>query len=585
MIAALRQAVRMRRDWLLRRPFWRLVAHFGFRLFSSVGDSGEDGLGLSIGAILALLAAPGGFVAILILDKYSSLLNFFRGTRSFDPYTSSLPDQYFFLAFSMAVTGIVTVLKWDNIFPDRRDYMNLAPLPIATRQIFLANIIAITLVALIFAVDVNAASSLVFPMDVTMEQPRFIFFLQFAGAHFVGVVLSSLFAFFALFAVIGTLMAVLPDAVFRRISLPVRVLIVILLLSLLGTIVAVPDYLRSIASHPHSLMRWLPPLWFLGVVRVILGKAGPELVHLGSIGLRAMAGVLLLAPLAYAVSYYRYFIRIPETLDTTLRTRAPRKVLPIGSIDRMVLRSSFERATYRFTLKTLLRNQRHSLLLGAFAGLGLVIAMQTVASADGVTVGGPPATEILSAPFILAYFLLSGLRFVFDLPAELRANWVCQVILDHDKRESIALARKVMFTFVLPWLLLAGFPLSVFFWGWALGGGHIAVVTGSCYFLTEVLLRRFRKIPFTCSYLAWKQNATVMILLYIFGFWGFCVLLPQMENALARRSPLYLWIVAALALPATLVLRKLRNDEDEEQFLVFEEVTAPPFEVLNISGR
>ena len=236
----------------MRRPFWRLVAHSGLRLFSSASDSGEAGPGLSIGAILALLAAPGGFVSLLILDKYSSLLNFFRGTRSFDPYMSSLPDQYFFLSFSMVVTGIVTVLKWDNIFPDRRDYLNLSPLPIATRQIFFANITAITLVALAFAVDVNAASSLLFPMDVTMQQPRFVFFLQFAGAHFAGVVLGSLFAFFALFAVIGTLMAVLPYAVFRRISLLVRVLIVILLLSLLGTIVAVPEYLRSIALHPHS---------------------------------------------------------------------------------------------------------------------------------------------------------------------------------------------------------------------------------------------------------------------------------------------------------------------------------------------
>ena len=223
-------------------------------------------------------------------------------------------------------------------------------------------------------------------------------------------------------------------------------------------------------------------MWFLGVVRSILGKAGPELAHLGTVGLRAMACVLLLAPLVYAISYYRYFIRIPETLDTTLRNRAPRKVLPMGSIDRMVLRSSYERATYRFTLKTLLRSQRHSLLLGAFAGMGLVIAMQTVASADPVTFVALPATEMLSVPFILAYFLLSGLRFVFDLPAELRANWVYQVILDHEKRESEGLARKVMLTFVLPWLLLVCFPLSVRFWGWTLGAGHIAVVIGIMLF-------------------------------------------------------------------------------------------------------
>ena len=43
----------------------------------------------------------------------------------------------------MTVTGAVAVWRWDAIFPDRRDFMNLVPLPISTRTIFFANLVAV----------------------------------------------------------------------------------------------------------------------------------------------------------------------------------------------------------------------------------------------------------------------------------------------------------------------------------------------------------------------------------------------------------------------------------------------------------
>src|SRR5690242_15022976 len=54
----------------------------------------------------------------------------------------------------------------------------------------LANITAIVLIALAFAVDVNAVSSLFFPMEVTMEEPKFAAYVYFARAHFAGVLLA-----------------------------------------------------------------------------------------------------------------------------------------------------------------------------------------------------------------------------------------------------------------------------------------------------------------------------------------------------------------------------------------------------------
>lgn len=582
MITAAREAIHTRWARLLERPFWRLAAHFGMKLFS--GD-GEGGLELGAGTVLALLAAPGAFISIMLLDKYSGLLRFLRGNHNFDPYATSVPDQYFFLTFSMAITGIVTVLKWDSIFPDRRDYMNLAPLPIATRRIFLANVTAIVLIAVAFAVDVNAVSSLFFPMVVTMEEPRFVAYVQFARAHFAGVLLASLFVSFALFALIGTLMVLLPDSIFRRISIYVRVLVVILLLGLLCSTFAVAPLLSTPHAGASSFLRWLPPVWFLGLSRMILGKADVAMAQMGIIGLWAVIAVAILAPLVYVLSYYRYFIRIPETLDTTLRSRAPRILFPMRLMDWFVLRSAYERATYRFAMKTLLRNDRHSLIFGGFAGLGIVIASQTLLSAVNQKSGAAPSAAMISVPFTLAYFLICGLRFVFDLPAELRANWVHRVILDPEQQAPADAARKVILTFVLPWILLICLPFYLYYWSWTVGAVLAAVLIAGCYLLADGLLRRFAKIPFACSYPAWSQSATVIVLFYILGLWAFSSILPRLEHALLLKSVWYLWGLVAALLAARLALRRLRDDDPRSKILVFEEAPDTPFELLNLAGH
>jgi hypothetical protein len=581
-ITAAREAIYKRWTRLLEQPFWRLVAHFGMKLFSG---NGEGGLELGAGTALALLAAPGAFISIMLLDKYSGLLRFFRGNHGFDPYAASVPDQYFFLTFSMAITGIVTVLKWDNIFPDRRDYINLAPLPIATRRIFLANVTAIVLIAVAFAVDVNAVSSLFFPVVVTMEEPRFAAYIQFARAHFAGVLLASLFVSFAMFALIGALMVLLPDNVFRRISIYVRVLVVVLLLGLLCSTFAVAPLLSTLHAGAPSFLRWLPPVWFLGLARSILGKADAPMAQMGTIGLWAVIAVSILAPLVYVLSYYRYFIRIPETLDTTLRSRGPRILVPMRLMDLFVLRSAYDRATYRFAMKTLLRNDRHSLIFGGFAGLGIVIASQTLLSAVNQKPGAAPSAALISVPFTLAYFLICGLRFVFDLPAELRANWVHRVILDQEQQAPADAARKVILTFVLPWILLVCLPLYLYYWGWSVGTALAAVLVAGCYLLTDGLLRRFAKIPFACAYPAWKQSATVIALFYVLGLWAFASLLPGLEHALLLKSVWYLWVLVAVLLAARFALRRLRDDDPRSRTLVFEEAPDSPFELLNLSGQ
>ena len=199
--------------------------------------------------------------------------------------------------------------------------------------------------------------------------------------------------------------------------------------------------------------------------------------------------------------------------------------------------------------------------------------------------GAVPSAALISVPLTLAYFLICGLRFVFDLPAEIRANWAHKVILDHRQPESADAARKVMMTFVLPWVVAVCLPLYLFCWGWTVGGALVAVLIAACYLLADGLLRRFAKIPFACAYPAWKQSATVIVLLYVLGLWAFASILPSLEHALLLKSTWFLWGLAGALLAARFVLRKLRRDDETPHILAFDEVPDAPFELLNLSGR
>src|SRR3954452_4458325 len=129
------------RRWA-RAPMGRLTGHFLDKMVRGGQDETSSELELGGGALLGILAAPGAFTSMLMLDKYSAFLNWMRGRLNDDLYVTSVPDKYLFLSVAMAVTGIVTVLKWDQILPDTQDYLNFAPLPIRSRRILLPNALA-----------------------------------------------------------------------------------------------------------------------------------------------------------------------------------------------------------------------------------------------------------------------------------------------------------------------------------------------------------------------------------------------------------------------------------------------------------
>lgn len=577
--------IRSRWDRYRQRPFWRLVDLFSARIFRGGGDADAEGLDLGIGLVLTLLAMPGGFVSLLLLDKYASFLQWLRGMTNVDPLRVSFPDEYFFIVLSMTVTGAVAVWRWDAIFPDRRDYINLVPLPISTRTIFFANLSAVLFLVGLIAVDVNAASCILFPMVVAAMQTKFLFFVKFAVLHAAVVVLSSVFAFFAVFCCLGLLMALLPPTMLKRVSTYVRGLVVIYLVTLLCTSFAVPYNLWRANSTTPAWAYLFPSAWFLSLCQVLRGRASPPLVGLSHLAVPGLIVCVFVALVTYAIGYRRHFIRIPEMTKTVAASRLRQS--PLGaSFQRFVSPTPFLRGCFPFVWKTLLRSEIHRLVVTAAAGLGLVLASQAAMNAVQSSKSLRQAAmspDAISIPYILTFLLIIGLRVVFEIPTDLRSNWIFQLLLDRDRQECTVLARKVILSVVLPLVLLATLPLYARLETFTVACLHALVAATWTILLTDIVLIRFRKLPFTCTMPVFKQHSIVMLLAFCFGYLIYAVSIPEFESS-ALREPVQVLSIVPVMLIAWLVPRYLaRNTPDVERKLIFEESASRNFELLRLS--
>jgi len=90
----------------------------------------------------------GQFAALLVFVSFSlSLPAIFSGPiapeRAALGLVFTMVKQHFLIATTMLVVGLFAVLSWDATFPDRRDVLVLAPLPVRARTMFLAKVAAV----------------------------------------------------------------------------------------------------------------------------------------------------------------------------------------------------------------------------------------------------------------------------------------------------------------------------------------------------------------------------------------------------------------------------------------------------------
>ncbi|MBV8866318.1 MAG: hypothetical protein JO210_13075, partial [Acidobacteriaceae bacterium] len=434
-----------------KSPFLALVAHFVRRLFASEEEQDGSSVGVGLGAVLAILASPGAFASIFLLDKYGTLLQWARG-QPLDAVMRSPSDEYFFVVLSMTITGLVTVARWNRLFPDGRDFSNLASLPIPIHNIFFANFVALFGLAVLFALDVNVVSALLFPLFVTLgtaKESMFILF-QLGISHFTTVLSSSLFSFFAVFGLVGLLMLIVPRRIFRPVSLAMRMILVVVLLTEFFSNLFLQLFagkLPGAAGHP---LRWLPSFWFLGIYENMLGIAKPAMAAFGKQALLALGAAIVISIAAYALCYHRIFLRLPESFDIMGGSRPLFRIQLPEALLRPLFRSQFERACSSFAVKVLTRSEQHLMFFGAYLGIGLVLVVQTALDSHNEGSARLPGSDYLAIPFLIAFFLITGLRFVFDRPAAFPANWIFRITADAPWPEPRKVARRLMLWATIP---------------------------------------------------------------------------------------------------------------------------------------
>jgi hypothetical protein len=560
----------------LERQFHRLIHHYVTRIFRGAGDG--DDLQFSIPALLGLLSVPSGFGSILLLDKYSTLRMFFMGIRHFDVYRASFYDEYFFIVYSMVITGSVVVLKWDRLFPDRQDYDNLAVLPISGRQNFAASLIALLFLTSLFAAIVNGAASVIFPYAVTNSYESFPVLAEFFVAHLTAVLLASFFTCFSLLAAMGITIMVMPKRFVRTASLVVRISCVLGLAGMLASVFTMPGILQ--AARIPGYVYYVPSVWFLDLHQTLLVE-GTVQTGTGIFAVEITAALFVLAIAVYALTYYREYMRIPER-SSLIHTSGSDSHFLRQALDAVAVRTPFQRATYVFAMKTLFRNEKHCLLFGTATAMGFFVAAQTTGQALADPIHSGVDSRLLSVSLTLAFFTVVSLRALLDVPSDRQASWVFRSTVDRHRHEARSVAGKVLVSPVIVWLGIV-FPVHVVLWGWTIALLHTGYVLMCSIGLAQLLLVRYRKIPFTCSYTASKDKVLVMIILGMAGFALFSGANSRFEVLLIEHPWRFLYVVACF-LGLLWRIRVFQSDLTlEERELIFEHRPAPMVQVLNIT--
>ncbi len=562
-------------------PLYQLVKlKLGRMLHGANADSDEMDRGIVLA--LTVLTLPGAFLSLLLFNKYGSLLRFLRGQIKFDPYASSLSDEYLFIALAMLVSGGVALWKWDMLFLDRRDMVNIVPLPVHTRQIFAAGLAAILLFAMIFCIDVNAASAVLFPLVVSASQESFLFFGKIALGHGVAIVAASMFSFTTVFAVAGVCMAVLSARVFQAISLYLRGLIAIALLLFFASAFTVSRYIAQGAIATHPVLRYLPSMWFLGMCQWARGATNSTFRHFALVALLALLLTIFVGAMAYGLAYKRHFSRMSEMSTPRTRSHLWRVGSTLGRIlDRTVLRTPFEQAGFRFVVRTLLRSDRHRAAIAVFAAIGFVAASQLLLG-SGLGVEGPTTAQF-AASLIVLYCCVLGIRYTFDMPVELNANWTFRFLIAPSLEECAVLAGKTAFLLVLP-IIVAISMVFAFRWGVMAALYQWLVLTVLSATLIAGLVLAFRKLPFTCAKAGFQQAALLKILFCMLGVFAFAVLPATIEHW-ARSNPIRLLVLLPVLALAWWAIYEGRSGQlDIDRQIVFHDSIPGEIELLNLDA-
>ena len=554
---------------------FELTRHFFGRLLD-LEIAGSDQTRKVISGILGILISLPILPSVAYWRKYQALASL--GDAGL--YRRAvLADHLFLILISFSLTALLMTLLWPSLFPTLRDYLCLAGLPIRPRQIFQAKLLSLVLLVGVFELSVNA------PPALGLEAVAASTNVENGTAALEGLLgatmLAGAFVFFVLLLVQAALLSVIKPARYARISVLIQGGLFMIQLALATFVLSAPGW-HARMNYRGELLNWFPPAWFLGLDQFVAGNPDPWARQLAIRALAAVSSAAVLAIGLYAAVYGRHRRTL---LETPVTPRLGDRTLTANMAQWVERRSGHpqEAGLVDFTAATLFRSAQHRMVLALMLAIGFAVTVNGLVSsvvadgADSWSVNRVGLVEVaVLTPSALSFFLLTGLRSLFRVPVELRANWLFRMNAGSARTAVLpALSRFLTWWVIVP-VVTATAPVEILMFGWFRGLAASALYLLGSLVLKELMLRGVTTFPFTSAYAPGSKPVIHLAIRYGGAAAVYVVLFSWTVWRASQYGPMYM-VTCGLLLAACALLAKLRRRRDVEPVMATteEEATEP----------
>ena len=556
------------REWLREThgPRFELLRHFLRRFFDSELITAPGHASAALIAVVSLCLPWFQLLIGPLKQKYAHL----SALPIPGPYREALrADELWLITLMMSLIGLLTAFRWQALFPDLRDYRALGSLPLRARQIFVAKLMALLIVAAAALILLNAIPSAGFP---ALSAGRWAFHGPRGKAYTLASMAACAFFFFGLVAMQGLLLNLLRPRAFGRVTGYLQGLLVALMLALIVMSFSIQPSIANAVINPQW-SRWLPPVWFLGLSQSQSGDPDPAMHALAQRAVAALIASVIAALTTYLVSYRRHRTLLMEGPSGPAKDRCP------SAIFRWLIPEPRQQAIVGFMMQTLSRSGHHRMILMGYGGLTFAVLLSGLLGVENLLGRERAAASgFIYFHVVALLFLLIGARHLFSLPVEWKANWLFQLTEGEGRHAWVrAVDRFLLFWGAL--LMAAPLPLEIRWLGWrGLGEAALACAVGllayDCFFSS------WNKLPFTCSHLPGKTPGWSLAL----QFFGVVTLVPVLNAAFLATLYHGLVFVPVLAvlIAAWTRAHALRREGWSDLRLKYEELPDPAVHGLNL---
>jgi len=490
--------------------------------------------------------------------------------------------EHALIATTMLVVGLFAVLSWDSIFSDRRDVLVLAPLPVRVSTIFLAKAASLAVALGAAVLTFNALPGLALPLVLAPPSSSPFSMLFSLGiyraliSYWITMAACGGFVFCCALIVQGV-SAQLPRRIFLRFSAFLQMATFCLFLGVYFLQPSLASLKLLTAAQNQQLLRWLPTYWFVGLLQQLNGSLdGPAHSTLQMLANRAWIGLavaVLGAGVTFLLAYLRIIRKIVEEPDLIPASGHLAWLPGFGTL--------LNTAVVQFSIRSLLRSRPHRVIFSFYAGIGFAILILFLKTPAAQTLSAS-WTGDLAASFLLLAMWILGIRVVFAMPLELKANWVFRITELRDAATYLRASRRALLTLsVLP-VWAASASVFSWLWPWRQAAEHLIVLALAGIAMAELCLYDFHKIPFTCSYLPGKSNLHITFVLCLMGGLNATYWCSELERRALSDPAQYAWIVVTLVAIAMAAWWRTKAAGTESGMIRFEEELSPVISGLGL---